>query len=819
MFINFPAEEIKEIKQFIEKNGFIYTTRIDDELDKYKIDQETESPFGPLKIVYIKKFNNIYDHPFFDELTIEQVEDINGKEFCILKLVPVKFISKRAQHNYLKKKKEESGNITYIYSEKHIKERNKKKAKRVEKLAKSLNNVRKQVKKDIEEKDIKVFLPALAVALIDETYERVGNRYSAADLKHYGVTTWLVKHIKFSNSNAKINYIGKSGVKQTKEVKNKKLVSKLKEICKGKKPNDNVFEIDNYILSDNHVNQYLRKFNITAKDIRGLHANNEMRSNLEKVRKGKLPSDKKEKEKQLKKEFKEALDMTAEQVGHNPGTLKGQYLIPGFEDKYVTKGQILGPKVASLNVQPEEEVERLLLDIVKDSPFKGLVYSVGGYVRDKILGKKSKDLDIVIEKNGGAKELSSYLHDLFPEQTTRPLQLSSRYPIYHLVFKDNINYNDNIYYTKDGQIDLADTQKESFPDQTTRQREVQYGTLKEDIERRDFTTNMMLHDLTSGEIVDLPGTGKQDIEKGILRAHPAVSADKMFSDDPLRMMRLIRFCCKYDWQVPMNMIKAVKRNAEQLKKVSFERIQDELKKIMQMGKLYRALELMRVMGLLEIILPEIKNLRGVEQSEDHHAEGDVYKHTLEVLKNAKPTVEDQLAALFHDIGKPETQSLVGDSIHFYGHDEVGSKIAEAILRRLKFDNKTIEQVCSAIKNHMRPISLESASPKALRKFVKDVGEQTYQFVLDLAEADSLGCLPSKNYIPELREKIEKSLSVPIIKNPILNGQEIMDLLNIGPGPKIKEVKEYLLNLEEEYKEQGKDLNKDEAKTEIIKKFQ
>lgn len=251
------------------------------------------------------------------------------------------YISKRAKDGeYLEKKKEESGNITYIYSEKHVKERNKKKAKRLSRLSKSLKNMRAQVKKDITNEDDRTRLAALAVALIDETYERVGNRYSAADMKHYGVTTWLIKHVKFSGSTARIKYVGKSGVKQDKLVKTPKVVSALKKLCSGKKPSDLVFELDDFVLTDNNVNQYLRPFNITAKDIRGLHANVEVRKQLQKMKKGKD-------EKERKQNFKEAVEEAAKIVGHKASTLKNQYLIPGFEEKYVTKGEIIGPKTAT----------------------------------------------------------------------------------------------------------------------------------------------------------------------------------------------------------------------------------------------------------------------------------------------------------------------------------------------------------------------------------------------------------------------------------------------------------------------------------------
>lgn len=236
---------------------------------------------------------------------------------------------------YIDKRTEESGNITYIYDEKHIKKRNKRKEVKVNRLEKSISDLRTKVREDLKSNDVKVVLTALAVGLIDDTYERVGNEESAEG-GHFGVTTWKVKHITFSGNTAKIKYVGKSGVKQDKEVKQKSLVTTLKALVKDKKKNDRVFETDDFKLSANDVNKYLKKFKITAKDIRGFHANTEMRKALKSARKGKLPKDEKEKTKKLKEEFKKALEETAKKVGHEPGTLKNQYLIHSIEENYMS---------------------------------------------------------------------------------------------------------------------------------------------------------------------------------------------------------------------------------------------------------------------------------------------------------------------------------------------------------------------------------------------------------------------------------------------------------------------------------------------------
>ncbi len=465
----------------------------------------------------------------------------------------------------------------------------------------------------------------------------------------------------------------------------------------------------------------------------------------------------------------------------------------------------------------ELEVERLLLDIIKTSPFAGKVYSVGGFVRDEMLGKQSKDLDLVVEMKNGAELLANWIHDNFPDQTSRPHQLGAGYPIWHIAFKEDVIHDGKEYKTAGGEIDIADTQKESFPDPTTRQRVTEFGTISDDVQRRDFTVNMLLKDLSKDEIVDLTGVSKNDLQKGILRGHPEVSLDKMFSDDPLRMMRLIRFQVKYGWDVPLSVIKAIKKNKDKIEIISWERIQDELKKMMALGKTAEAIRLMKACGLLEKILPEIYGLIGVKQDKRHHEEGDVYKHTLKVLSNAKPTIEHQLAALLHDIGKPQTQEILQDKISFFGHAEVGAEIAEAMLKRLRFDNKVVEKMKTLVRNHMRPHLLGAeASEKALRALIRDVGQELIMELTDLAEADTLGSLPVKNYVPKLREKINKSFETPILKKPILNGNEIAETLNVKPGKIIGEATKFLLELEDEYVENKQEFTKEVAKQELLK---
>lgn len=468
----------------------------------------------------------------------------------------------------------------------------------------------------------------------------------------------------------------------------------------------------------------------------------------------------------------------------------------------------------------EREVEKLFLKLLPKSPFRNKAFAVGGYVRDDVLGIDSKDLDVVVEMRGGAEKLTKWLHNQFPQETSNPHQLGAGYPIWQITFKQDLLYNGDEYRTKGAVIEFADSQKEAFPDPNTRQRVTEPGTLEDDVERRDFTVNMLMRDMTNGELKDLTGTSVRDIEKGILRGHPGVDFNKILRDDPLRMLRLVRFQAKYGWKIPMDVLRTVKANASRIQIVSGERIRDELIKLMKIGKLHQGIRMMKAVGLLPYVFPEIEAMRGVEHdtTRGHHLEGDVFKHTLLVLKNAKPGIENQLAALLHDVGKPDTQKILEDKIQFLGHENVGAEIAEAVMRRLKFESKVVAKVKKMVENHMRPHVLSKAGPKALRKFIRDVGDELVDAIMDLAEADQLGNLPPKNLIPELREKIKDTQQIPVVDKPILNGEEIMDLLGIRPGPGIGIAMDFLREKSDEYATLGKTLDVDTAKRLLLEEY-
>jgi DNA topoisomerase IB len=229
----------------------------------------------------------------------------------------------------------------YEYSENQITRRNNDKAKQIEKLRKSLSDLRSQIRKDLKSDDLKTRMSALVVGLINDVFERVGNPESAKD-GHFGVTGWKVKHVTFRDGKAVFRYVGKSGVSQEKETKDAGLIAGLKELVKGKSKSDDIFDSEDVHITSSIVNDYLKPFDITAKDIRGLHANRQVQTNLRRIRRegGALPEDKKKRDALLKKEFKQAVEEAAEAVGHEPTTLQNQYLVPGIEDNYLKDGTV-----------------------------------------------------------------------------------------------------------------------------------------------------------------------------------------------------------------------------------------------------------------------------------------------------------------------------------------------------------------------------------------------------------------------------------------------------------------------------------------------
>ena len=313
--------------------------------------------------------------------------------------------------------------------------------------------------------------------------------------------------------------------------------------------------------------------------------------------------------------------------------------------------------------------------------------------------------------------------------------------------------------------------------------------MEQDVERRDFTVNSLLKDLTTGEIKDLTGKGKADIRKGIIRT--PLDPDIIFREDPLRMLRAIRFTVKYGWILPLWMIKSIKRNAHTIKNISMERIRDELDKMIVTKSPDTAIRLLQMTGITKYIMPELDLLIGLKQNKYHI--WDASKHTLAVFKGVPAHLQTRLAALFHDIGKAETKEIIDGAVHFYRHEEVGEQIARDIMKRLKYPNTIINSVAKSIRGHMRLKSSgfrgEIISDKALRKLKAELGDHLEQ-TLDLMHADNVSHSPEhkmEKQIPGIRKRLKNLKDVPTTSRPPIpiDGKDVMQYTGVRPGPIVK----------------------------------
>ena len=451
--------------------------------------------------------------------------------------------------------------------------------------------------------------------------------------------------------------------------------------------------------------------------------------------------------------------------------------------------------------------------VAEDGPFKNRVYLAGGAVRDMQLGLAPKDIDIVV--TGG---INSGIE--FAEYVTKRFGIykEKSNPVIFKTYGTAMFQLDGVFFNltslEDVQVECVAARSEKYSNDS-RKPAVSSATLEEDVRRRDFTINSLLINLTSGQLLDLTGLGVSDIKNKIIRT--TSDPDLIFSEDPLRMLRAIRFSFKYGFRLDDEILISLSRNNFKIKNISQERIREEFDKILVFPNVSEALELMRETGLLYYFFPELDRCFGVVQGR-HHTK-DVFAHILDVIENSPTRLEVRLMSLFHDIAKPVTRTIGEDDvIHFYQHEKVGAEMSESIMRRLKYPNDMIDKVKLAVLNHMRLKRSgkdgSKFSDKSLRKFSMAVGDQL-ENILDLMHSDNIShssksSLPDQ--IPSLRKRFE-TLYYPVENNrpniPI-DGNDLI-MLGLKPSKKFKE----LLDLAVDKWMENPDISKMEL-VEIIK---
>lgn len=423
--------------------------------------------------------------------------------------------------------------------------------------------------------------------------------------------------------------------------------------------------------------------------------------------------------------------------------------------------------------------------ISKTAEDSGLsVYIVGGYVRDLLMKRAAPtDIDFVTEGNGIALA-QSVAAAIDPETKVS-------------VFK---TYGTAMFRYQGLELEFVGARKESY-NAESRNPSVEQGTLEDDQKRRDFTINAMaisLNQESFGELVD-PFHGVEDMEKRILRT--PLEPEQTYSDDPLRMMRAVRFAATLGFFIEENSLEAIKKEAHRIKIVTIERIMVEFNKIMLSEKPSTGLKIMKDTGLLELIIPELTALEGIEEVEGQ-THKDNFWHTLEVVDNISQNTENlwlRWAALLHDIGKAPTKKFVkGTGWTFHGHEFLGSKMVKTLFQRLKLPlGKDMKYVQKMVKLSSRPIALisDEASDSALRRMLFDAGEDL-EDLFTLCKAD----ITTKNaqkqekfkknfeYVAQKIKEVEEKDHIRNFQPPI-TGEEIMAMFNLAPGREIGILKE------------------------------
>ncbi|TXF74894.1 CCA tRNA nucleotidyltransferase [Chryseobacterium sp.] len=436
------------------------------------------------------------------------------------------------------------------------------------------------------------------------------------------------------------------------------------------------------------------------------------------------------------------------------------------------------------------------------------VYIVGGYVRDLLMKREiPTDIDFVTEGNG-IDLANAVAQDINPK-----LKVS--------IFK---NYGTAMFRHEGLDLEFVGARKESYVEHS-RKPDVDAGTLEDDQKRRDFTINALAISLNKdnfGTLID-PFEGIADIKNKIIRT--PLEPSRTYSDDPLRMMRAIRFASTLHFQIEQNSLNSIKKESERIKIVSMERIMVEFNKIMVSEKPSVGLKLLEESGLLALIIPELTALKGIEEVEGQ-THKDNFWHTLEVLDNIAKNTENlwlRWAALLHDIGKAPTKKFVeGAGWTFHGHEFLGSKMVKTLFHRLKLPlGSDMKYVQKLVKLSSRPIALidDGTSDSALRRLLFDSGEDLEDlFTLckaDITTKNSYKQEKFKKNFEYVAEKIKEVEEKDHVRNfqPPISGEEIMELFDLKPGREIgilkEKVKEAILE-----GEIGND--KEEARNFVIK---
>lgn len=385
-------------------------------------------------------------------------------------------------------------------------------------------------------------------------------------------------------------------------------------------------------------------------------------------------------------------------------------------------------------------------------------YFAGGCVRDMLLGKVPQDYDIATRAR--------------PEEVQK---------IFSVTIPVGAQFGVVLVVLEGQAFEVASFRHDGPYLDGRRPSHVRYGSLEEDVRRRDFTINGMVYDPLADRLIDLVG-GRRDLERRQIRAigDPA----PRFEEDRLRMLRAVRFAASMDFAIEDATFAAIRRFAPRISDIAWERIGEEMTRILTEGAAHRGFVLLDESGLLKVVLPEVAALKGVRQSPDFHPEGDVFDHTLLLLSHLQtPTETLAYGCLLHDVAKSVCFRQEGERITFYGHTEAGAAMAEEILKRLKRSRAVTERVSYLVRNHLRHIQAPQMRLSTLKRFLREEGIEE---LLELTRIDALSSNGDLRYYDFCRERIAALKQEEIRPAPLVRGDDLI-ALGYRPGPLFGEI--------------------------------
>ena len=479
------------------------------------------------------------------------------------------------------------------------------------------------------------------------------------------------------------------------------------------------------------------------------------------------------------------------------------------------------------------QIKQFLRNLIKGTEWEGHVFTVGGCVRDELMGSEIKDIDLCVSLPSGGVRFAQWLRD-----NRHTLKGVTVYP----------NYGTAMLHLKafpDVELEFVQTRKEKYIDHSCRNPETAFGTIEDDCMRRDLTINALYSNVSTDEIVDITGKGVDDIRDHIIRTPN--EPDVIYDDDPLRILRCIRFASRYGWEIEAETYEGMVRNVHRLAIITKERVKDELDKMLTCQHPVMAMELLRKTGAMHYVIPELEETYDMTQNEYHF--GTVWEHTMAVLQNmaapdcksdatdtksdatdtksdatdtksdatvsksdatvskcaAAGRLELRMAALLHDIGKIRVRTVEDGKVHFLKHELASADMADSILRPLHYSNDFIREVQFLVKYHMGcklwGNECEHIKSKKLRKLQYECGtEERFRDLMLLIDADNNAhaadrCMPRQVELILQRTEQMKAEGTAMFGYKLpLTGKDVMEIKGLQPGPQVRECLDYLLKL-------------------------